>query len=71
MFTLHVSDVLRHRRAPHSVGLARDQSEPVARLEDVLGVLDRGLVRLVMDGGKFLGLITRSDLLAQLLGRLE
>jgi cystathionine beta-synthase len=42
-----------------------------ATLETVLGVLDMGLVALVMDGGKFLGLITRSDLLAHLRRRLK
>lgn len=36
---------------------------PVANISELLGVFDRGRVAIVMDGGKFLGLITRSDLL--------
>jgi len=37
----------------------------------VMAILDRGLVALVVDQGQFLGLITRSDLLAHLRGRLR
>ena len=51
---------------------SRLETVPVAAtLEDVLRVLDRGLVALVMDGDQFLGLITRSDLLAHLRRRLH
>ncbi len=51
---------------------SRLETVPVAAtLEDVLRVLDRGLVALVMDGDQFLGLITRSDLLAHLRRRLR
>jgi len=32
----------------------------------LLGVFDRGRVAIVMDGNKFLGLITRTDLLSYL-----
>ena len=39
---------------------------PSAKIADLLGVLDRGRVAIVMDGAKFLGLITRSDLLSYL-----
>jgi cystathionine beta-synthase len=39
---------------------------PAAKIADLLGVFDRGRVAIVMDGPKFLGLITRSDLLAYL-----
>jgi cystathionine beta-synthase len=39
---------------------------PSAKIQDLLGVFDRGRVAIVMDGAKFLGLITRSDLLAYL-----
>jgi cystathionine beta-synthase len=39
---------------------------PSARISDLLGVFDRGRVAIVMDGNKFLGLITRSDLLSYL-----
>src|SRR5450432_3201491 len=35
---------------------------PAAKISDLLGVFDRGRVAIVMDGNKFLGLITRSDL---------
>ena len=37
---------------------------PTARIADLLGVFDRGRVAIVMDGDRFLGLITRSDLLS-------
>lgn len=39
---------------------------PDASVDDVYQVLDRGLVALVMEGGRFLGLITRSDFLSYL-----
>ncbi|HMJ04967.1 MAG TPA: cystathionine beta-synthase [Chthoniobacterales bacterium] len=39
---------------------------PAAKIADLLGVFDRGRVALVMDGTKFLGLITRTDLLSYL-----
>ncbi|HST30354.1 MAG TPA: pyridoxal-phosphate dependent enzyme [Chthoniobacterales bacterium] len=39
---------------------------PTAKLNDLLEVFDRGRVAIVMDGDKFLGLITRTDLLSYL-----
>jgi cystathionine beta-synthase len=39
---------------------------PDAKITDLLGVFDRGRVAIVMDGNKFLGLITRTDLLSYL-----
>ena len=39
---------------------------PTAGVDDLLGVFDRGRVAIVMDGDRFLGLITRSDLLSYL-----
>ncbi|MEP6936908.1 MAG: cystathionine beta-synthase [Chthoniobacterales bacterium] len=39
---------------------------PHARISDLLAVFDRGRVAIVMDHDKFLGLITRSDLLSYL-----
>src|SRR5436190_3222523 len=39
---------------------------PGAKLPDLLGVFDRGRVAIVMEGDKFLGLITRSDMLSYL-----
>ena len=39
---------------------------PAAKISDLLGVFDRGRVAIVMEGNKFLGLITRSDLLSYL-----
>lgn len=39
---------------------------PSAKIKDLLEVFDRGRVAIVMDGNKFLGLITRSDLLSYL-----
>jgi len=39
---------------------------PTAKMNDLLEVFDRGRVAIIMDGDKFLGLITRSDLLSYL-----
>ncbi|MEP7248647.1 MAG: cystathionine beta-synthase [Spartobacteria bacterium] len=39
---------------------------PEAHISDLLGVFERGRVAIVMDGAKFLGLITRTDLLSYL-----
>jgi cystathionine beta-synthase len=39
---------------------------PKATIKDLLEVFDRGRVAIVMDGDKFLGLITRTDLLSYL-----
>jgi len=39
---------------------------PAANTSDLLGVFDRGRVAIVMDHDKFLGLITRTDLLSYL-----
>jgi cystathionine beta-synthase len=69
------SDVLLkvHRDASHfndQVSQAMtDQLEtlpPAAKIDSLLGVFDRGRVAIVMDADKFLGLITRSDLLSYL-----
>ena len=69
------SDILVkvHRDASHFNYEVRqamtDQLEtlpPDAKIDNLLGVFDRGRVSIVMDGDKFLGLITRSDLLSYL-----
>ena len=39
---------------------------PTAKINDLLEVFDRGRVAIVMDRDKFLGLITRTDLLSYL-----
>ena len=39
---------------------------PTAKISDLHQVFDRGRVAIVMDGDKFLGLITRTDLLSYL-----
>ncbi|HEV8184980.1 MAG TPA: CBS domain-containing protein, partial [Chthoniobacterales bacterium] len=39
---------------------------PAATIQDLIAVFDRGRVAIIMDGHKFLGLITRTDLLAYL-----
>ena len=39
---------------------------PTAKINDLLEVFDRGRVAIVMNGDKFLGLITRTDLLSYL-----
>src|SRR6266850_3843072 len=69
------SDILVkvHRDASHFNYEVRqamtDQLEtlpPDAKIDNLLGVFDRGRVAIVMDGDTFLGLITRSDLLSYL-----
>jgi cystathionine beta-synthase len=39
---------------------------PSAKMSDLLEVFERGRVAIIMDNAKFLGLITRSDLLSYL-----
>jgi cystathionine beta-synthase len=39
---------------------------PTSKINDLLKVFDRGRVAIVMDNNKFLGLITRTDLLSYL-----
>ena len=39
---------------------------PNAKINDLLGVFDRGRVAILMEGDKFLGLVTRTDLLSYL-----
>ena len=39
---------------------------PAAKMNDLLEVFERGRVAIIMEGDKFLGLITRSDLLSYL-----
>ncbi len=39
---------------------------PTAKMKDLLEVFERGRVAIIMEGDKFLGLITRSDLLSYL-----
>lgn len=39
---------------------------PTAKMADLLGVFNRGRVAIIMEGDRFLGLITRSDLLSYL-----
>jgi len=41
------------------------------KIESVYGILDQGLVALVVDGDRFVGLITRSDLLSYLRRKLR
>src|SRR6201987_506138 len=57
-----------HFNDPVSTAMT-DQLEslpPDAKITDLLGVFDRGRVAIVMDGNKFLGLITRTDWLSYL-----
>jgi cystathionine beta-synthase len=65
-------DEQRFRDPVRSAMTARLQTlAPDASMEQVLEVLDRGLVAMVMDGGQFIGLITRIDLLNYLRRRLR
>src|SRR5438309_1448853 len=72
---LDESDVLVkvHRDPAHFNDLVKnamtDRLEtlsPKAKIKDLLGVFDRGRVAIVMEGDKFLGLVTRTDLLSYL-----
>jgi cystathionine beta-synthase len=72
---LDESDVLVkvHRDSSHFNDLVKnamtDRLEtlpPNAKIKDLLHVFDRGRVAIVMDDDKFLGLVTRSDLLSYL-----
>jgi cystathionine beta-synthase len=72
---LDESDVLVkvHRDATHFNDMVKnamtDRLEtlpPKAKIKDLLEVFDRGRVAIVMDNDKFLGLITRTDLLSYL-----
>ena len=66
------ADEERFRRPVRTAMTSKLETLPVsASLETVVSVLDRGLVALIMDGDQFLGLITRSDLLAHLRRRLK
>lgn len=74
------SDVLLHVygdearfRDPVSTAMVRklDQVDVRASIESLLPVFDRGHVAIVMDGERFLGLITRIDLLNYLRRRVQ
>jgi cystathionine beta-synthase len=75
MGILDESDVLVkvHRDPSHFNGLVKNAMtsrletlSPKATIKDLLDVFDRGRVAIVMDDDKFLGLVTRSDLLSYL-----
>jgi cystathionine beta-synthase len=53
-------------RVKHAMTDRLETLPPTVKINDLLGVFDRGRVAIVMDGDKFLGLITRTDLLSYL-----
>jgi len=57
----HFNDVVRNAMTDRLETLP-----PTAKINDLLEVFERGRVAIVMDGDKFLGLITRTDLLSYL-----
>jgi cystathionine beta-synthase len=57
----HFNDPVKHAMTDRLETLA-----PKAKIKDLLEVFDRGRVAIVMEGDKFLGLITRTDLLSYL-----
>jgi cystathionine beta-synthase len=57
----HFNDVVRNAMTDRLETLP-----PTSKINDLLEVFDRGRVAIVMDGDKFLGLITRTDLLSYL-----
>src|SRR2546423_1325906 len=60
-------DPERFNHAVHTAMTDRLETlSPAAKMKDLLEVFDRGRVAIVMDNDKFLGLITRSDLLSYL-----
>lgn len=60
-------------REPVRTAMTRrlDTLAPSASLDDVLRTLDAGKVALIAEGGRFFGLITRTDLLSHLRRRLR
>jgi cystathionine beta-synthase len=65
-------DESRFRQPVSSAMTSRIETiTPEASLEEVYDVLNRGLVAMVMDNDRFLGLITRSDFLSYLRRRLQ
>jgi cystathionine beta-synthase len=62
-----------HFRSPVRTAMS-SRLETIASAEDIerlYRILDRGLVALVLDGDRFLGLITRADLLSYLRRKLQ
>src|SRR5437764_1724874 len=60
-------DPERFNHAVHTAMTDRLETlSPTAKMQDLLEVFERGRVAIMMDGDKFLGLITRSDLLSYL-----
>jgi cystathionine beta-synthase len=60
-------DPERFNHAVHTAMTDRLETlSPAAKMNDLLEVFDRGRVAIIMDNDKFLGLITRSDLLSYL-----
>jgi cystathionine beta-synthase len=60
-------DPERFNHAVHTAMTDRLETlSPAAKMKDLLEVFDRGRVAIIMDDDKFLGLITRSDLLSYL-----
>ncbi len=71
LFAVHGHES-RFRRPVRTAMTSRLETIPAsATLEDVVRILDRGMVALVIEDEKFLGLITRSDLLAHLRRRMK
>ncbi len=61
------ADTDHFRALVHSAMTDRLETlSPSSGIDDLLGVFDRGRVAIVMDADRFLGLITRSDLLSYL-----
>src|SRR6267154_6365158 len=60
-------DPERFNHAVHTAMTDRLETlSPAAKMKDLLEVFDRGRVAIIMDNDKFLGLVTRSDLLSYL-----
>jgi cystathionine beta-synthase len=71
LYAIH-GETGRFRSAVRDAMTKRLETIQVASsIKDLFGVLDRGLVALVMDQNRFVGLLTRSDLLSYLRRQLE
>jgi cystathionine beta-synthase len=60
-----------HQRVRTSMTTRLETVGPECTLDHLYAVLDRGMVALVVDQGRFIGLITRTDLLAYLRRKLQ
>ena len=71
LMTVHADPNCFRRPVRTAMTSRLETLSPDASLDDLLAIFDRGRVALVMEGGAFLGLITRTDLLNHLRRKLQ